>query len=158
MGLIIVLVFVGVFAAVAIPWIASSVGPSQKAKEVQTRLASALATEAPEPRDLIVNLRKEDQLSSIPWLNKKLLKFELTPYLRKVLDQANLELERGQAACHVRGQLCDPVLSRRPALRPNLAGAGGGTDCRHGALWLGAVQTQSSASTSSNRDCRKRSI
>ena len=96
MGLIIGLVFVGVFAAVAIPWIASSVGPSQKAKEVQTRLASALAAEAPEQRDLAVNLRKEDQLSSIPWLNKKLLKFELTPYLRKVLDQANLSWSAGR--------------------------------------------------------------
>jgi tight adherence protein B len=96
MGLIIGLVFVGVFAVIALPWIASSVGPSQKAKEVQTRLASALAAEAPEQRDLAVNLRKEDQLSSIPWLNRRLLKFELTPYLRKVLDQANLSWSAGR--------------------------------------------------------------
>jgi tight adherence protein B len=63
---------------------------------VQTRLESALASEAPEPRDVIMNLRKDQQMSSIPWLNKKLLEFELTPYLRKVLDQANLSWSAGR--------------------------------------------------------------
>ena len=77
MGLIIGLVFVGVFAAIALPLIATSVGPSKQAKDVQTRLASALATEMPAALDIIVNLRKHDQISSIPWLNKKLLQFEL---------------------------------------------------------------------------------
>ena len=96
MIVIIVLVFLGVFAAIAMPWIASSVGPSKQAKEVQTRLESALATEAPAHTDVIVNLRKQDQISSIPWLNKKLLQFELTPYLRKVLDQANLSWSAGR--------------------------------------------------------------
>jgi tight adherence protein B len=96
MGLIIGLVFIGVFAIVALPWIASSGGPSQKAKEVQSRLESALATEIPQERELIVNLRKDEQLSSIPWLNKKLLQFELTPYLRKTLDQANLSWSAGR--------------------------------------------------------------
>jgi tight adherence protein B len=96
MLLIFILVFIGVFAVVALPWIAKSVGPAQKAKEVQDRLASALATEAPEQHEAIVNLRKDDQISSIPWLNKKLLAFELTPYLRKTLDQANLSWSAGR--------------------------------------------------------------
>ena len=96
MGLIIGLVFVGVFAVIALPLMASSLGPSKGAREVQTRLESALATEAPEMRDEIVNLRKQEQFSSIPWLNKKLLNFELTPYLRKVLDQANLSWSAGR--------------------------------------------------------------
>jgi len=96
MLLIIILVFIGVFAVVAMPWIASAVGPANKAKEVQSRLASALATEAQEQHDVILNLRKNDQFSSIPWLNKKLLQFELTPYLRKRLDQANLSWSAGR--------------------------------------------------------------
>jgi tight adherence protein B len=96
MGLIIGLVFIGVFAIIAMPWIASSVGPSQKAKEVQNRLESALATEIPQEHELILNLRKDEQLSSIPWLNKRLLQFELTPYLRKTLDQANLSWSAGR--------------------------------------------------------------
>jgi tight adherence protein B len=45
---------------------------------------------------VILNLRKNDQFSSIPWLNKKLLQFELTPYLRKRLDQANLSWSAGR--------------------------------------------------------------
>jgi tight adherence protein B len=96
MGLIIGLVFIGVFAIVAMPWIASTVGPSQKAKEVQSRLESALATEIPQEFEQVLNLRKDEQLSSIPWLNKKLLQFELTPYLRKTLDQANLSWSAGR--------------------------------------------------------------
>jgi tight adherence protein B len=96
MGLITGLVFIGVFAIIAMPWIASSGGPSQKAKEVQNRLESALATEIPHERELVVNLRKDEQVSSIPWLNKKLLQFELTPYLRKTLDQANLSWSAGR--------------------------------------------------------------
>jgi tight adherence protein B len=96
MGLIIGLVFIGVFAIVAMPWIASSVGPSKKAKEVQNRLESALATEIPQELEQVLNLRKDEQLSSIPWLNKRLLQFELTPYLRKTLDQANLSWSAGR--------------------------------------------------------------
>ena len=51
-----------------------------------------------------MNLRKDEQLSSIPWLNKKLLKFELAPYLRKMLSQAELDWSPGRllvmtAAC-----------------------------------------------------------
>ena len=51
MGLIIVLVFLGVFAVVALLLIASSAGPRKQAKEVQATLDSALATESPETRD-----------------------------------------------------------------------------------------------------------
>lgn len=89
MGVIVGLVFLGVFAVIALPLIATS-GPSKEAKDVQNRLDTALATESPEVQSLVVDLRKGDQISSIPWLNKKLLQFELTPHLRKILDQANL--------------------------------------------------------------------
>src|SRR5665213_593820 len=95
MALIVGLVFLGVFAVIALPLIASS-GPSKQAKDVQTRLESALATETPEVRDLVVDLRKDEQMSSIPWLNKRLLQFEVTPYLRKILDQANLSWSAGR--------------------------------------------------------------
>ena len=102
MALIVGLVFLGVFAVIALPLIASS-GPSKQAKDVQTRLESALATETPEVRDLVVDLRKDEQMSSIPWLNKRLLQFEVTPYLRKILDQANLSWSAGRllAMCGV---------------------------------------------------------
>jgi tight adherence protein B len=95
MGLIIGIVFVGVFIAVALPLVTAT-GSSKRTKDVQARLESAIAVEAPEVKNLAVNLRKDELLSSIPWLNKKLLQFELTPYLRRILDQANLSWSAGR--------------------------------------------------------------
>lgn len=89
------LIFLGVFAVIALPMIAMS-GPSNRAKNVQSRLDSALATETPEVQNLVVDLRKDEQLSSIPWLNSKLTHLELTPFLRKILDQANLNWSTGR--------------------------------------------------------------
>ncbi len=43
----------------------------KRPRSVQSRLDSALATEAPEVHDLVVDLRKDDQISSIPWLNQE---------------------------------------------------------------------------------------
>jgi tight adherence protein B len=89
------LIFLGVFAVIVLAAIAFS-GPANKAKSVQSRLDSALATETPEVQNLVVDLRKDEQVSSIPWLNKKLVNLELTPFLRKILDQANLNWSTGR--------------------------------------------------------------
>jgi tight adherence protein B len=43
-----------------------------------------------------LDMRKSELLSSIPWLNKKLLKFELTPYVRRMLAQAALDWSAGR--------------------------------------------------------------
>jgi tight adherence protein B len=95
MGMIIALVFLGVFAVVALLMIASGNGASQQAKQVLATLDSALANESIEAREQIVNLRKNDLLSSIPWLNRKLLKFELAPLLHRLLHQADLKWTAG---------------------------------------------------------------
>ena len=93
MGLIAGLVFVGVFTIVALPLIGSALSPSRSAKQALATLDSALKIEkGPEQQVKEVNLRKSEVLSSIPWLNKKLLKFELTPYLKRMLSQADLNL------------------------------------------------------------------
>jgi tight adherence protein B len=94
-GALVGLIFLGVFVAIALPMIVVS-GAQNKAKNVQSRLDSALATETPEVQNLVVDLRKDEQLSSIPWLNRKLTTLELTPYLRKLLDQANLNWSTGR--------------------------------------------------------------
>ena len=103
MGLIIGLVFLGVFAVIALPLIATGFGPSRNSKEVRARLESALATETREVHELVTDLRKDDLMSSIPWLNKQLLQFELAPYLRKLLDQADMSWSAGRllAMCGV---------------------------------------------------------
>jgi tight adherence protein B len=94
MGLIIGLVFVGVFALIALPL--AAMGPSSSAKQALATLDSAIKVDR---RDLLpqkLNVRKNELLSSIPWLNQKLLKFELTPYLRRMLSQADLDWSAGR--------------------------------------------------------------
>ena len=68
MGMIIILVFLGVFAVVALLLIATGSGAVQQQKQVLATLDSALATESRETREQILNLRKREALSVIPWL------------------------------------------------------------------------------------------
>lgn len=95
MGLIIVLVFVGVFAIVAIPLVASS-SSSQNSRQALAALDSAVRAESVVVQKQILDLRKNDDLSSIPWLNKRLHKLELAPYLRRMLSQAALNWSPGR--------------------------------------------------------------
>jgi tight adherence protein B len=95
MALAIGLIFFGVFAVVALVLMASG-GSAREAKRVQASLESALATETQQTLEQIIDLRKSEQVSTIPWLNEKLLKFELTPYLHKLLQQANLPWTAGR--------------------------------------------------------------
>ena len=81
-------------------------GPSNSAKQALATLDSAIKTDRQDLRREKLNLRKNELLSSIPWLNQKLLKFELTPYLRRMLGQADLDWSAGRllvvsAACFV---------------------------------------------------------
>jgi tight adherence protein B len=91
MGLVIILVFAGVFAVVALLMIATGSGAAQQQKQVLATLESALATESRETREQILNLRKKDAMSGIPWLNKKLLTAELGPQIQNLLHQADLK-------------------------------------------------------------------
>jgi tight adherence protein B len=94
MGLIVALVFVGVFSTAAL--LMAALGPSRNTKVVQASLESALATESRQTREQVLNLRKDARLSNIPWLNRKLLKFEIGPYLHNLLNQANLKWNAGK--------------------------------------------------------------
>jgi tight adherence protein B len=95
MGLIVVVVFLGVFSVVTLVAVATGSGASQRAKQALASLDSALATESPAAREQIVNLRKDELLSAIPWLNKKLLQFQLAPILYNLLHQADLKWTAG---------------------------------------------------------------
>jgi tight adherence protein B len=95
MGMIVVIVFLGVFAVISLVLIATGTGATQQAKKVLATLDSALATESQETRDQIVNLRKTELLSAVPWINRKLLNFDLAPRLRTLLYQANLNWTAG---------------------------------------------------------------
>ena len=95
MGMIVILVFLGVFSVAALLMIASGTNASQQAKKVIATLDSALATESQETRDQIVNLRKTELLSAVPWINRQLMSFQLAPKLRTLLYQANLSWTAG---------------------------------------------------------------
>ncbi len=80
-------------------------------------LESALATGRQESHDQIVDIRKQELLSAIPWINRWLLKFELAPRLRTLLYQANLKWTAGglllmSTACFVDSlptwSICEP--------------------------------------------------
>jgi tight adherence protein B len=95
MGMIILVVFIGVFSVAGLVLYAAGSGASQRAKQVQATLDSALATESQEMRDQIVNLRKNEQLSAIPWINNRLTKLEIGPKLQAMIHQANLNWTAG---------------------------------------------------------------
>lgn len=95
LGLIAVLVFLGVFGVVALVALAIGSGASQQAKQVHATLDSALATEGQEERSQSLDLRKSEQLSTIPWLNQKLSKIELGPRIQSLLYQADLKWTAG---------------------------------------------------------------
>ncbi len=95
MAAIVIFVFLGVFGVVALVAIGIGSGASQQAKQVHATLDSALATDSPEERGQILDLRKIEQLSSIPWLNRRLLKIELGPRVQSLLYQADLKWTAG---------------------------------------------------------------
>jgi tight adherence protein B len=95
MTTILVLVFVGVFVVFALVLVASGTGASQQAKQVIAHLDAALASGKSESQDQIVDLRKDELLSAIPWINRWLLKIELAPRLRTLLYQAGLKWTAG---------------------------------------------------------------
>ena len=91
MPLLLIIVFVGVFAVIALLLVASGVGASQRTKETLARLESTLAAGGnANSSDEIVDLRKQELLSAVPWLNRWLLRLEIAPRLRVLLFQANL--------------------------------------------------------------------
>jgi len=95
MLLLLVLVFASVFLVLALLMFASGAGASQRAKQTLAHLESALATTTPKSRDQIVDLRKNELLSAVPWINRWLLSIELAPRLRVLLYQANLQWTAG---------------------------------------------------------------
>ena len=61
-----VLVFLGVFLVVVLVAAASGSGATDQTRAIMTRLESAIAVGKPEMADLIVDVRKNDMMSTIP--------------------------------------------------------------------------------------------
>jgi tight adherence protein B len=106
MLLLLVLVFIGVFAVLSLVLVGSGVGATQRTKQTLAVLQSALAVVGSRAGDPIVDLRKSELLSAVPWMNRWLLKVEVAPRLRSLLYQAHVKWTAGalllmSAACFV---------------------------------------------------------
>lgn len=93
MGLIVVVVFIAVFTIVALIFAAAGSDSAKQDREMLARLDSALATgkNKGDMSDLLVDVRKSELLSTIPWIDKILRQLELTPRLRRILYQADVK-------------------------------------------------------------------
>jgi tight adherence protein B len=95
MLLILVLVFAGVFAVAALLMMAGGTGASQRAELARANLDAALASGRTDRRDQVVDVRKDELFSAIPWVNRWLLKLEIAPRLHTVLYQSGLKWTPG---------------------------------------------------------------
>jgi tight adherence protein B len=82
-----------VFRIVALIFAATGSGSAKQDREMLARLDSALATgkSKSDMSDLLVDVRKNELLSTIPWIDKVLRQIELTPRLRRLLYQADVK-------------------------------------------------------------------
>lgn len=93
MVLITIVIFLSVFVIAVLIAAAAGAGASKQDKAMLARLDSALATSRgnADMADLLVDVRKNELLSTIPWMDRVLRKIEITPRLRRLLYQANLK-------------------------------------------------------------------
>lgn len=91
MLLILALVFLGIFVAFALFLTAAGAGASQKTKHTLDTLQSALAVTHTERADGLVDVRRQELLSAVPWLNQWLAQIKTAPRLRLLLYQANIK-------------------------------------------------------------------
>ena len=96
MGLIIALTFVGVFAVVALPLVFANSGSSRASRQAVATLESVIKSEMPKISKMALDFRKKEQLSSIPWLNRKLQKMQVAPDLRQMLQQGAIDWSPGR--------------------------------------------------------------
>jgi tight adherence protein B len=95
MLLLLVLVFIAVFAVAALLLAAGRTNASKQTEQTLAVLQAALATSKLSSTDQTVDIRKEELFSTVPWLNRWLLRLEIAPRLRTLLYQADLKWTAG---------------------------------------------------------------
>jgi tight adherence protein B len=91
MGTLLLLVFVVVFAAFAIVLFIGSNSEARESKQTIAVLDAALASDRAKLRDSIIDVRKSDTFSAIPWINRWLLQIEIAPQVRSLIYQSNVK-------------------------------------------------------------------
>ena len=92
---LVAIVFFGVFSLAVLLMTASRTDASKQSEKTMSVLQAALATARSSNLDQIVDIRKQELLSALPWLNRWLLKLEIAPRLRTLLLQADLKWTAG---------------------------------------------------------------
>lgn len=96
MGVIAILVFIAIFALVTpLVLIFSGAGKQGEKQQTIAALDSAIGQASREARQAIINFRKSELVSAIPWLNRRLEKFDIIPRIRKMLAQAEVKWTPG---------------------------------------------------------------
>jgi tight adherence protein B len=96
MLVIIVLIFVAVFAIVTpllIGW--SGAGSLRQNKQIVATLDTAIGISVQEKPALVVDFRKSERASGIPWFNKKLGNINVVPALQRMIRQADMKITPG---------------------------------------------------------------
>ena len=96
MPLVVVLIFIGIFAVIT-PVLIYFSGANKAAgsKQVIAALNTALGEEPKEEHAPVLDFLKTETFSSIPWLNSLLSRVDLIPRLQKILNQAEMKLKPG---------------------------------------------------------------
>jgi tight adherence protein B len=87
--LLVSIVFVSVFAVLALLLLASGASQAETSKQTHGRLEAAIAAINPALAEEVVDIRKREKLSSIPLLNRLLSELKLADRLRTLLHQAD---------------------------------------------------------------------
>lgn len=96
MALVFILVFVAVFSIIApVFFIAAGGTGGRSKKQTLAALDSALGTSSAKRRTPVLNFRKNELASAIPWLNRRLEKLATGPSLKRLLRQADLKWTPG---------------------------------------------------------------
>jgi tight adherence protein B len=95
MLLVLSVVFVAIFLISVLLLAGGKGNASQYTERTLTVLRAALSTAKLAPSDQIVDVRKEELLSAVPWLNRWLMKLEVAPRLRTLLYQADIQWTAG---------------------------------------------------------------
>ena len=96
MTLVSILVFIGIFAVIApllVVW--SGAGNARQQKQAVAALTTALGESSKEKPKPVIDFRRNEAVSSIPWLNKILTRYDLMPRIQKLLNQAEVKWNPG---------------------------------------------------------------
>jgi len=108
MLMLVAVAFTSIFLVLALLMLAGGAGSAQRIKQTLANLEAALATARPESRDPMVDVRRKESFSAVPWINRWLATVAVAPRIRALLLQANLDWTTGRlllisAICFVIG-------------------------------------------------------